>query len=221
MAKYCVNGKRYKIMDQVLSTFAIIVFLPYNTFDVKYLHIQKSLILLTIARLLVYFNKNYKFTTGSGLLYIHVVFYHISSAIINGDSLGKINCERGEAILGEFKKSIKNYSGPKIEDSLRIFIEKCHWKRFFGSGTNKIISKKKFLKAFKINIDGYLKHNKFVYEKSVPGHWLSHCDSSLFSRELVGGNYRLKFNQDFFKILIQSKKTNIMGHRCRSPQRNN
>lgn len=196
----CSSKKRKVIIHQLFSTLNLINFLLYNKFKPEHNDDVKGLSLLLFAKLNYLLFKHYKFTEGTGLLYPHVLIYHVSQSLIKGVEVSSVNCEQGEKIIGDFKKIVSNYTGSNKMDQLTEFLLRFNIKQSLHKKKENISQKKLMLKKFKDKADGFIKRNSFVKKNVVPKLWLN---ISKNQHEIREGNCYLKW--DILKSLIQYK----------------
>ena len=83
---------------------------------------------MLITKLNQTISKLYTFESGLDLLYLHKIIYHLPENIITGDVLSKVNCEKGEQLLGVFKKNIAGYTGSNKRQQLEEFLQRIYFK---------------------------------------------------------------------------------------------
>jgi hypothetical protein len=185
---------------------SLIVFLVYNNFQVNYQSIVNSFILLLLCKLRESILKNYKIESGTGLLYIHSLFFHIPDAIFSGLLLSKVNCEKGESMFGIFKKIIQNFTGSERDGQLQGFLQRMYFKeemKWESEKSKNVDQKKLFHKKFKIIFEEYFDLNKFVKRDLIPEFWLQKIDSRVYLEVEDAGTIALK--KDWFGKLLNLK----------------
>jgi hypothetical protein len=149
-----ISTKRRKVaVNQLFSCLSLLTFLLYSKFDIKFKYQVKSFILLLLAKFNYILSVYYKdWKTGTGLLYFHILFYHISHHIIDDIPLHMINCELGESFFKSFKKIIKFLTGNVKIGQIKTYIERMYYKKklnYLKEKEDNNYQKRKFIKSFK------------------------------------------------------------------------
>ena len=140
----------------MFTNLSLLSFLLYSTFNDLEKSASITFTLLYLAKLNNVIWEKYNFTNGTGLLYLHNLLYHTTSAVMKGWSLNTVSCELGESFFKDFKSIIKNCHTNQKFINLKNYLQRQHFKKEVNQeieNNEQYYQKQKFKDLFKANFD--------------------------------------------------------------------